>query len=1075
VCPYYDMDASNYGYPAGTPGAEKDGYYHRLTESQELALLTVQRWVVDNQLDMSLLSKHALHPSLTLLRYLRANNFDTEKTIDHLKKSIKWRKSIGVDDIISQDPESVLGFPVSELMESFPHYHVGYDLSGRPVMYKQYALFDASRLMLKTDSEHLIKYHVWEQEACMRLCKEQSLKTGYIVETTTTVLDLKDMRLAQVNKDFLAFVKSIAAVDSKYYPETLGKMFVINAPSAFPFVWRMVKMWLDPDVASKIQVLSNNKEWFPILSECIGIDNLAGNYGGKAKPLNSTTMHPYEDSMELLKRDKDFAASRSLSKVTDVYRSISHDEEEAGSSYKSLSDHNFVDAKELASEKESSDALGQHIVGIDKRLQSVEWDEELAYLRTIQPSSPSKKYDDSNEEKRTSDASPKVHSFDPLWIFDYILGRFSPAELRRLLGSSLKLHMCLAIALLILAAYSISTTHWVSLIAKMQMWTGIVMLLISTAMVTLNFSGFLGWWYQNKALLTMYACCQAVAAFVYLIVAFASLLYATVPEISGYSKTAVDRAISDSSSRQQAIDLLNQYNTLLGVSSFLAFLFTLVPVGLSFAYSRRFGYSLGAHNKQQQLRIVLKVAQGVSIATALCMLVYGGRSLEYLFTISFDATVFPIFGLIYGGVAILLCAAAGLWVSETSRAIVAKFYYKICQPLLIAVLLVVTSVSLGSIPGSGVVVNSHFSSLLLPHSDTSEEDVVLAVQTQLLVAGILSVFVCLFQIVSLVTAYKLHAIMVNHRHLGAGKSEGSSGTKQVRRVTSENLYNVLIRILRDPIYNERLCIFWACLMGIYNIFFNGTFVVLGHHFNKNMKNPEDVWAAAAWKAFSRADERYMTRDNFLVCSSAFNALVTGPLVLVYGWATFVRAPFRHICGIVASILMLYQEVIFYSMGINSGLMDFHKDNTADLCAVLIPAVVFLVVFPALVLKREFDASNASTSRADTYDVIVGIEDSYDDKRGSTIWGGSQSAESNHSIGLSSNGLNKHKTRPTSPTGSSCGTVDSLSSRQMSLGAAISIHEGSVLTGKCLRPSFSDSSEPQNTSIRSRTSSAIMMV
>ena len=1092
------VDTTNFGYPAGSVGAEHDGYYHRLSEAQELALSTVQRWAVDNEINMSVLSLFALHPVLTLLRYLRANSFDSEKTIEHIKRSCKWRESMAMDELVVADPELLLGFPMSDFMSNFPHFHAGYDLSGRPVMYKQYSLIDATTLLRKTDLEHLLKYHVWEQENCMRLCREQSLKTGYIVETTTTVLDLKDMRLSQVNKDFLAFVKAIAAVDSKYYPETLGKMFVINAPSAFPFVWRMVKLWLDADVASKIQVMSGPREWLPVLTECIGLENVPSNYGGKAKPLD-VSAHPYEEAMSLIKNSEN---SRTLTGVglgstsseaghaSSTLRmpsvsngvepllrsfSMSRDEEDAGSC-QSLSDHHFCDAMEAASQNSSSNPHALHsmpqIPETDSRLQSVEWDEELAYLRTLQTPSLRNLQEDSatTRVKQAGDTGmlSRLLSVDPLWIFDFALSQFSPSQLRRYLGSSLKLHMCMAIGLLILAAYSVTTTRWVSAIAQLQMWTGVVTLLISTAMIVTNFAGFLGWWYQNKPLLFMYGACQSVAAFVYLSISLASLLYATSPEISAYSKAALS-AISNETNRSKAENLLHTYNVFLGVSSFIAFVFTLVPTGLAFAYSRRFGYQIGIHNRQHQLRIVLKVCQGISVVAALCMIIYGGRCLDYLFAIAFDSTVFPIFGLVYGGVAILICAAAGIWVSETSRPAVVSWYFKLCQPLLIAILFVVAAVSLGAIPGLGVAVNSQFSQLLVPHSDTSEDELALAIQTQLLVAGILSIFVCLFQITSLITAYKIWRLMPVPRD--AAKEAGGKRESGGRWFwfNSRNLNDVakgLRRIYRDPAYQQSGCIFWGGLMGIYNIFFNGTYAILGSHFAK-AKNSQNVWATAAWRAFSRADERYQLGDSFLVCSNALNALVTGPLLLVYAWATYVKAPFRHVSGIVACILMLYQEVAFYSMSINDGLGNFHRDSPDSLSAVIIPAVFFLIVFPALVLQREVLASSASTSRSDTLEIIVGIDlDSPVEGRGSTVWGGSQTngetTSITSSIILSNRGQKSMATPPEALHNTTRGA------RSLSLGAAISLHEGSVLGAPPRKPFFSRETRESTGSSPNRT-------
>lgn len=48
----------------------------------------------------------------------------------------------------------------------------------------------------------------------------------------------------------LQFIRAIADCDQKYYPETLNKFFLVNAPGAFVYVWKIVKAWLDPGVSS---------------------------------------------------------------------------------------------------------------------------------------------------------------------------------------------------------------------------------------------------------------------------------------------------------------------------------------------------------------------------------------------------------------------------------------------------------------------------------------------------------------------------------------------------------------------------------------------------------------------------------------------------------------------------------------------------------------------------------------------------------------------------------------------------------------------------------------------------------
>ena len=87
---------------------------------------------------------------------------------------------------------------------------------------------------------------------------------------TTAVMDLEGMRLGQVTSDFITLVKSMAQVDQARYPETMGRVFIINTPSAFPMVWRMIKPFLDPVVASKIGIYGSRREWEPVFLDVIG-------------------------------------------------------------------------------------------------------------------------------------------------------------------------------------------------------------------------------------------------------------------------------------------------------------------------------------------------------------------------------------------------------------------------------------------------------------------------------------------------------------------------------------------------------------------------------------------------------------------------------------------------------------------------------------------------------------------------------------------------------------------------------------------------------------------------------------
>jgi hypothetical protein len=285
-------------YPANTPGDEskKGNYYHKLSGANQSALEAVQRWVSENNFDVVALNPYALDPRLTLLRYLRANNFDVNKATKHMTDNLAWRSHHKVGEILHRRPEELLGFPLEDLTKVFPHWHYGFDKTGRPVVYKQYGKFDATRIkaMAGGNFDNLIRYHIWEQEAIGRLFRDQTQARGELVETLTGIIDVKDMSMFQITSDFLAMVKLLAEVDQKQYPETMGRVFIINVPSVFPLVWRGIRPWLDPITAAKIVVLSGKREYEPILADFIGKDNLPANYGGNLPALTADSgIHPY--------------------------------------------------------------------------------------------------------------------------------------------------------------------------------------------------------------------------------------------------------------------------------------------------------------------------------------------------------------------------------------------------------------------------------------------------------------------------------------------------------------------------------------------------------------------------------------------------------------------------------------------------------------------------------------------------------------------------------------------------------------------------------------------------------------
>lgn len=68
----------------------------------------------------------------------------------------------------------------------------------------------------------------------------------------------------------------------------MSRMFIINCPRFFSASWRLIKGWLDPRTASKIDVISNKDQARKKLLELIDEEQLPSDYGGKGPDTKET-------------------------------------------------------------------------------------------------------------------------------------------------------------------------------------------------------------------------------------------------------------------------------------------------------------------------------------------------------------------------------------------------------------------------------------------------------------------------------------------------------------------------------------------------------------------------------------------------------------------------------------------------------------------------------------------------------------------------------------------------------------------------------------------------------------------
>ena len=95
------------------------------------------------------------------------------------------------------------------------------------------------------------------------------------------ILDLQDLSTSKLNKQILKITKTQCQIDELCFPDSMTKMIIVNAPSCFPIFWRIVKAWIDPRNAAKVEIFGTNRaQWEERIFEFVERDQLPSDYGG---------------------------------------------------------------------------------------------------------------------------------------------------------------------------------------------------------------------------------------------------------------------------------------------------------------------------------------------------------------------------------------------------------------------------------------------------------------------------------------------------------------------------------------------------------------------------------------------------------------------------------------------------------------------------------------------------------------------------------------------------------------------------------------------------------------------------
>ncbi|KAI6042630.1 CRAL/TRIO domain-containing protein [Pisolithus marmoratus] len=211
----------------------------------------------------------ASHDDTTLMRFLRARQYNIANAQKQFADTEAWRKRHDIDNLYKD-------FSVNEMESAkrfYPRWTGRRDKHGHPVYVFRLASLDES---LRKELDVLSPERRYQRIVVLHETMMRFPSTP--VSSVTTIIDLGNVSLSTMWA-LRSHLQQASTMATAHYPETLDSTVIINSPAFFPTVWSWIKGWFDEGTRRKIHVLGKNPGDF--LRQLIATEDLPAVYGGE--------------------------------------------------------------------------------------------------------------------------------------------------------------------------------------------------------------------------------------------------------------------------------------------------------------------------------------------------------------------------------------------------------------------------------------------------------------------------------------------------------------------------------------------------------------------------------------------------------------------------------------------------------------------------------------------------------------------------------------------------------------------------------------------------------------------------
>eukprot|EP01062_Namystynia_karyoxenos_P006670 TRINITY_DN12338_c0_g1_i1.p1 TRINITY_DN12338_c0_g1~~TRINITY_DN12338_c0_g1_i1.p1 ORF type:complete len:414 (+),score=106.79 TRINITY_DN12338_c0_g1_i1:99-1340(+) len=193
-------------------------------------------------------------------RFLRARKLQVDPTVEMLRKCIAWRKENGVDSLLDHPPDP----KVAAFARYWPCGIYGTSRDGHRVYYQRIGRGRVHHVLGSYYSvEEAVAYEIRSSEISNSGDMPPRLRTYYVV------IDVGGLEVAMATAAVRDWQSRLGKVMEANQPETLEKIFIINAGRAFAALWSFAQYFYAEEVRAKIKVLAGRSQYWPVLTKYI--------------------------------------------------------------------------------------------------------------------------------------------------------------------------------------------------------------------------------------------------------------------------------------------------------------------------------------------------------------------------------------------------------------------------------------------------------------------------------------------------------------------------------------------------------------------------------------------------------------------------------------------------------------------------------------------------------------------------------------------------------------------------------------------------------------------------------------